>query len=467
MKKVKFKKLLNPVLPASLLLFASGLQALPGNEADNFDVATEDHFFAPAFSADPAWNYVYVDSNAVYQCSSFHLEDGDVLTIEAEYPRSRSLSWTFYGLTGGDQIIDTAIQPDTGSVNTFINGNHRKARNRSYTLHLVSGDKPAEPAPNTLYNRPATVHAFGNFLCSRIYVPDQKTEPFGNTELPKVSLTRDGDVLTGEAMAAAIHVKSNRVGASGVIKSGFAVLPTAPGQIDIAPYLGLRETGLTGSPVTTPATHPAMNPPVFRAFFNAEHQRCVFFTPEKPGGCGDATLNPDGLGLGNPSNRYIETYVDQGFGRVLVLRGKKPSTPQTWKGNPFVPDQDYDLRYFSICPQESVATWRVGDCIFDEELIADEDGFYTLVLSRPSYRPDNAIAKCGVSWATTPPAGDGAGDINLYNIWSRFQLPSPNFEEAAQNVEDAGDEEAVMGDYLPVGEYMSKEDFEARGCPRR
>jgi hypothetical protein len=45
-------------------------------------------------------------------------------------------------------------------------------------------------------------------------------------------------------------------------------------------------------------------------------------------------------------------------------------------------------------------------------------------------------------------------------------LPSPNFDEAAQNVENPGEEEAVMGPYLPQGEYMSKEDFEARGCPR-
>jgi hypothetical protein len=470
MMKQKIRKLLISAFPASLLLLTSGLQALPGNEADEYKVATEDHFFAPAFSADPAWNYVYVDSNAVYQCSSFHLEDDDIITIKGEYPRSRSLSWTFYGLTGGDQITDTVIEPDAGSINPFINGNHRKARDRSYTLSVVNADKPDEPAANTLYNRPATVHPFGNFLCSRIYVPDQKTEPFGDTELPTVSLTRDGEVLTGEAMAAAIHVRSNRVvlpnGPTDIIKSGFAVLPTAPGQTNIAGYLGLREAGLTGNPTTTPATHPATNPPVFRAFFNAEHQRCVFFTPFKPEGCGDASLDPDGLGLGNPSNRYIETYVDQGFGRVLVLRGKKPSTPQTWKGNPFVPDQDYDLRYFSICPQESVATWRVGDCIFDEELIADEDGFYTLVLSRPSYRPSNATKKCGVSWATTPPAGDGAGDINLYNIWSRFQLPSPNFAEAAQNVLEAGTEAEVMGDFLPVGEYMSVAEFEARGCDK-
>lgn len=454
MGKIKFNRLFNSVIPASLLLLSSGLQALPGNAIIEYDVATEDHFFAPAFSADPAWNYVYVDSNAIYQCSSFDLQDGDVITIKGEYPRSRSLSWTFYGSTGGDQIIDTKIQPDPGSINPFINGNYRQAKNRSYTLNIVNADEPANPAPNTLYNRPAEAHQFGNFLCSRIYVPDQGTEPFGDTELPAVSLTRNGEVLTGEAMAVAIDAKNR----------GFAVLPTAPGQISIASYLGLREAGLTGNPATTPDTHPATNPPVFRAFFNTNHQKCSFFTPLQPGGCGDATLNPDGVGLGNPSNRYIETYVDQGFGKLLVLRGKKPFTPQTWKGNSFVSDQDYDLRYFSVCPQESLATWRVGDCIFDEELIADDEGFYTLVLSRPSYRPKNAIAKCGVSWASTPPAGDGAGDISLYNIWSRFQLPSANFAEAAQNVLTAGTEAEVMGDYLPVGTYMSVEEFEALGC---
>ena len=134
-----------------------------------------------------------------------------------------------------------------------------------------------------------------------------------------------------------------------------------------------------------------------------------------------------------------------------------------------VADDDYDLRYFSFCPQESLATWRVGDCIFDEELAQslDEKGFYTAVFSRPSYRPGNARPECGFTWTSTPPAGDGAGDLNLYNMWIRSALPSPNYKKFAGNILTPDTEEEVMGDYYPRGEYMSVEEFEALGCPSK
>ncbi|MBW2499074.1 MAG: hypothetical protein JRF61_17475 [Deltaproteobacteria bacterium] len=452
-----------PVL-LGLMLTAAALapvvaNALPGSETPTYDVPTESCFWGPAVGSgqDGLWNYVYPDSNAVYQCSSFDLPDGAELIFEAEYPRSRHMSWTLYGGLGGDQLIDTQIEPDPGSTNPFINGTFRRGQRRSYTMRALKEDPPADPAdrdPNTLYAGPPTPGPFGNFLCVRIYVPDKGTEPFGDVKLPEVTLVQaDGSALEGEALCEATDA----------LNRGFAVPPQAAG-FDRETYLFLRQAGLSvgPSPMPTPPTHPAADPPDFKAFFNRDHQQCSFFTPQLD--CGTPVLDPDGAGLGNPSNRYIETYIDRGFGEVLVLRAKKPTTPRTFRGNPLVPDRDYELRYYSICPQESLFTWRVGDCLFDEELPTDEDGFYTVVLSKPSFRPKNATRKCGVAWAPTPDPGDGAGDLFLSNIWIRFMLPSPNFAEAAQNILIAGTEEEVMGDFYPRGDYMSKAEFEARGC---
>ena len=447
---------------AVALLVPAFAGALPGDETPTYDVPTESCFWAPAVASgkDGLWNYVYPDSNAVYQCSSFDLPEGAELIFEADFPRSRHMSWTLYGGLGGDQLIDTQIEPDAGSRNPFLPRAFRYGKRRSYTMRAVKADPPEDPAdrePNTLYSGPPTPSPFGNFLCVRIYVPDRGTEPFGDVELPDVTLVQaDGTVLKDEALCEATDA----------LNKGFAAPPQAAG-FDRDTYLFLRQAGLSvgPDPMPTPPTHPASDPPEFKAFFNRDHQQCSFFTPQL--GCGSPPVNPDGAGLGNPSNRYIETYVDRGLGEVLVLRAKKPRTPRTWWGNLFVRDRDFDLRYYSICPQESLFTWRVGDCIFDEELPTDEDGFYTVVLSKPSFRPHNARRECGVKWAPTPDAGDGAGDVFLSNVWIRFMLPSPNFEEAAQNVLVAGTEEAVMGDYYPRGEYMSKADFEARGCDRR
>ena len=432
-----------------MFLFAQLTFAVPGDQTEAYEGSvehpTEDCFWV-AVGNDRLWNYVNTDSNAVYQCSSYHLPEDSKLVVTGEFPYSRYFTFTLYGSVLGNFYVDQDIVPDKGSTNPFIYGNDRNAKNRSYTINMESGTGPENPEhrpPNTLYHGDPMNERFGNVVCTRIYVPDEGLEPFGGTELPKVTLVKaDGKKLTGEKMCAAIEARHH----------GFGVPPQAIG-FNLKTYLGMRE-GSRISPKLPdrPHTHPAQNPPQIKAFFNTLYTQCSFFTPEKD--CGAPTYNPDGVGLGNPASRYLETYIDQGFGRVLVMRGKLPKTPRTWKGNAVVPDEDYDLRYFSICPQESLATWRVGDCIFDEELAesVDKNGFYTVVLSRPSYRPRNARAECGFAWTSTPPAGDGAGDFNLYNMWIRSALPSSNYAEFGVNIFTPNTEEKLMCGFYPRGE---------------
>lgn len=445
------------VISAIAIAASGGAYALPGADYYKSKVPTENCFFVPSVSSDWLYNNVYPDSNAVYQCSFFSMPEGSQLTIRGEYPRARSLSWTIYG-NKSDQINDTDIRPDSGSTNPFINGNDRHTKRRSYTVQVMQGHRPTDSAnipPNTIYQGGATQDPFGGYLCGRIYVPDKDSYPFGGTRLPDISLRlSDGTVLQGAPMCEKLNAQNH----------GFGPTSSDFGFVGLQNYVALRQ-GRPGIDPPRPPTWPAESTPVFRAFFNSTYQTCIFFTPEQ--GCGpDPVLDPAGVGLGNPSNRYVETWIDRGFGEVVVLRAKKPTTPKTWHGPKFVKPKDYDLRYFSICPQESLNSWRVGDCIFDEEIPTDSKGFYTVVLSKPSYRPKNARQKCGFAWAALPEAGDGAGDINLSDMWIRNQLPSPNFKEAAQNVKIAGTEQEVMGDYYPRGQYMSKDDFEKNyGCP--
>lgn len=449
------------VLGVTGVALTSAALAVPGVQTNTYEGSvehpTEDCFWM-SVSNDSMWNYVNTDSNAVYQCSDYHLPEGATLEVKGEFPHSRYFTFTLYGSVLGNFYIDQDIVPDEGSINPFIYGNDRNAENRSYTINMVSGLRPEDPKDrnvNTLYHgKPMSKH-MGNVVCTRIYVPDQGLEPFGGTELPKVTLIQaDGKRLTGEKMCKTIDAKHG----------GFMAPPQAIG-FNLKKYLGMREgSRLNPALPDRPKTHPALNPPEFKAFFNAKHTQCSFFTPEKD--CGDPVHNPDGVGLGNPAGRYIESYLDQGFGKVLVMRGKLPKTPKTWHGDSTVADEKYDLRYFSICPQESLATWRVGDCVFDEELAQtlDDKGYYTLVLSRPSYRPRNAKPECGFMWTSTPPAGDGAGDLYLYNMWIRSALASPDFKEYAGNILTPGTEKEIMGEYYPSGEYMSVEEFEALGC---
>jgi hypothetical protein len=417
---------------------------------------------------------VYPDSNAIYQCSAYTLPEGAALEITAQFPQSRYFTFTLYGDKPGNFYKDQDIIPDEGSINPFVHGNDRLAPNRDYTIRMVSGEIPENPedrAPNTMYHGNAFDPVYGWFVCTRIYVPDLGTEPFGNTALPEVTLVMpDGSRQVGDEMCETVNAKNH----------GQTIFPQAIG-FDLDTYLGLRDgsryeglnTVWTGDNPKglpdVPVSWPAQDPPEWKAFFNAAHQQCTFFTPWEDCDAGEIENNPDGIGLGNPAGRYMETWIDRNLGQVVAFRGKQPTTPKTWHGESTVPDEDptnYQLRYFSFCPQESQATWRIGDCIFDEEIAesVDEDGFYTVVFTPPSYRPRNARPECGFAWAPLPAGGDGAGDLFLTNMWMRHHLPASDFAQSATNVQTPGTEKEVMGDYLPEGTYYSVEEFEALGC---
>jgi hypothetical protein len=45
-----------------------------------------------------------------------------------------------------------------------------------------------------------------------------------------------------------------------------------------------------------------------------------------------------------------------------------------------------ELRYWSYCSNQGFANTRVNDCVFDEQLPLDKNGYFTLVISRPEDR---------------------------------------------------------------------------------
>ena len=111
------------------------------------------------------------------------------------------------------------------------------------------------------------------------------------------------------------------------------------------------------------------------------------------------------------------------------------------------------------------------DCLFDEELPVDADGYYTAVFSSGKDRPANAIEACGVGWAEWKTTGDGAGymgddlvDPDFGMLQIRNMLADPSFSNATFNVVKAGTEEDVMEEYLPTLTYMSRAEFQRGGC---
>jgi hypothetical protein len=327
-----------------------------------------------------------------------------------------------------------------GSTNPFRVDANRNASKRSYTITVLNQPAPATKAPNTLYAGVSgqTTQA----ILYRIYEPDSfnsAAELTGGVGLPVPVLhLADGSVQNGQAACSTLHAQSGPLPLTTVPKSLYESLRDQPGK---------------------PATFPAAPTPVFRAFYNQSFAIPCWYQ-------GNCTGNPARIGgqYSNIDNQYVAAFVNRGFaaGPVLVLRGKLPKTPNT---GPNVKRMGTgQMRYWSMCQNESLFTTKGAGCAYDAEIPVDKHGDYAIVTSTAADRPTNATAKCGVAYIPWPKNGDGDGHRNDGLLIVRNMLPAADFTHAVQNTKTPGDEAAVMGAYLPKGTYTTKAAFQKRGC---
>lgn len=155
-------------------------------------------------------------------------------------------------------------------------------------------------------------------------------------------------------------------------------------------------------------------------------------------------------------------------GQCFVIRGRLPRTPRTLDGRAKMEPSD-ELRYLNFTFQAGKPTKRTPVVsISDEELFLDRNRGYTIVISRPEDRPQNATAANGVTWRPWP-----LGDLLAANI-RVVSTAATTWEHAPQRIGwDEGDlcqktfdRYAVrkrMGEYYPDGRCLSKAEAEALG----
>ena len=164
-------------------------------------------------------------------------------------------------------------------------------------------------------------------------------------------------------------------------------------------------------------------------------------------------------------------------GRIIVIHGKLPGTPDTYDGSPiWVPARGFrtvDMRYWSLCINDFALPVPVVNCTAD--LTTDlQGGDYTIVISDDQLRPDWLMPD--TNWL---PWGD---EQYLKIVFARNMLPSPNFPFAIQNtigpphnctfefnlpnipardkIDTAGQcAQQVMRDYYPVAAWCDKSTF--------
>jgi hypothetical protein len=334
-------------------------------------------------------------------------------------------------------LRDQQIAANAGSINPFSQGAQRDSENRLFEINIATGEAPESPLANTLYDY--TEDNGQTTLLYRVYVPNEGKSASGGTGLPQAELTlKNGEVLTGQA--ACDNVQSDQALVS---------IPFVPA----ATYAHLRKN------------NPAKETPIWRAAYNVQFNlKCAFL-----GQCTGEPVRQVGW-FANLDNQYLATYLDRNIKPIGVIRGKIPMTPKTLAGNEVFDESQAQLRYWSMCQNEYYSQ-KVTACLYDEQVTINPDGYFTIVTSLDSDRPENATDNCGIGFLPWPVKGDGFSIIpDMLDhetdalLIMRNMLPAAGFASAIQNTAVPEDEASIMGEFMPSVQYFTKAEFESLGC---
>ena len=396
----------------------------------------------PFTNVDPRTNQGFPGQEITYWGAKFATPPGASVILHGKFTHARFQSLTAYvnNGTGTNTVSDYLTRPDKGSTNPFIKGHRRDLRKRNYTVSVLGSKVPPNPARNTLYAEPDPNYNSYQDILYRVYVPDKGRGRAGGEPLPTPELRlADGSVLKGQAMCDALN--SNHAYASQNLP-----LPVYQSYVNW--------------PGKDPATNPANPVFSFEKFFSLSYSLSSYKSPAEHAA---ADYTPVGTFYNNLDARYMVGNYAFAYGQVLVLRGTLPATPRTHAGEKKMGGGQ--LREWDMCVEESLAVTGTYRCLYDEQLPLLSKRRYVIVVAHAPLRPKNARKKCGVAWLPADPLGDAAGRPDVGSLVSRNVIPSPRFQRSSWQVTQPNTAAQVMGRYYPTGSYMSRAQFEAKGCP--
>lgn len=424
------------------------------------------------------WNYLesprpiqnpnlWPDMQSTYFLGRMALPAGSTMTLRGRFPNARYFQLAFYKeendtfVSIGDALEGRGIAPDAVSTNPFRVGANRLAEPRDFTIRILAADPPANPAQrdgNTIY-----VGRGGETLQSviRVYLSDRGSDGagFGPDNTPSA--------IRGLPSYEAVLADGTRLDAPAVVAR---LARPIPGETK-KPMTDAQWEQLVHAPDNDPALDPAASParpvPKWEKYWNLRYSLLgAFKTAEAQGRIPFA--GPMDAG-GDPSTQYMLTFLSRKFGPVYVMRGRMPTFPDTYsgpggRGAAVMPAAQ--TQYWSLVSCEAAPSGQIVDGICDMQIPLDAERNYTIVYSRREDRPANATAENGVAWIEWSPRGEGLGgprnrrDFGMLML--RIVAPDPAWAQSPEKVTRPGTEEAVMGPYLPRGEYTTKAVFEAR-----
>ncbi|MFZ2170056.1 MAG: hypothetical protein WAW61_10515 [Methylococcaceae bacterium] len=359
------------------------------------------------------------------------------VTITGVYPKARFFSIAVYDnapvSTGlADHLYDAYVVPDQGSCNPFATGscNPSATPNSTYTVTVTRNDNTA--------NNALQLNAKTGWLIYRLYLPNANQGSMGGVPLPEIKVTRANGKTTT-----------------------LQTCPVANRQSEIAQL----QPQIVPAELENPLADLSIPPVPDRIWFGAIKE-------------------PPPLLLPNPDNKYLVSFFMPEYkpDRVIVIRGKMPAFPDTYRGLPVSqPAPGFDsvqLRYWGLCQAELVSPMPVTGCATDANTPLDAQGYYTVVISNDVLRPDWLPQE--VVWL---PWGDEKMVPKL--IFMRNLLASDDFKQSVQKaivpggcgfdltfptpptqdqIKDSGQcAQAVMGEYYPEAVWCDRQTFISGG----
>ena len=401
------------------------------------------------------------DKRPTYFMGQLKMPPGTRLTLRGRFPHARYFKIALYRFEqntfialGGEDLAGWDIVPDSGSGNPYYVGSDRSIKNRNYTAHVVTDNAPKNPddrSKNTMY---AGREDRAIQVVFRIYVTDMGFDGAGLGLADSPS--PPGPLVTYEATLA----DGTRLSAAEVVEQFGQHIGFPPPPVPLDEWYALINSE-DNDPRLDPSSAPARKDSeweIFRgikfsvdgAFKSAEDRAKIKLQKEMEGG-------------GDPTTVYMFNYLSRKFGPVYVLRAKLPTFPDTYAGADTMGDGQ--VTYWSIVTAASAPSGELWDGIFDMQVLLDENGYYTIVVSRPEDRPTNATHENSVAWIDWG-QGEGLDDPRDRKDWGmllmRFMVCHPDWENSPAKVREPGTEEAVMGPYYPKGYYTTKAEFESK-----
>lgn len=396
-------------------------------------------------SADPYINLAYPDANVFYWAATFTMPEDVELYLDGDFPLARYMSIISYDGRGRplESLADYLIEPEKDSINPFINSNSRIDKNRAYKIQVLNNSPVTDRETGKIskissYNT-LNAPSYGpnqQLIIYRVYLPDNKTGPLGGVNLPQLKVIKDGKTYSGNDACKILNASQN-----------LAITIDAAG----IPPMMYRELA---SQTDKPETWPAKNPPEWYIQMDRQSLIGIYtgeFNNKAPRSTGGFFPNLD--------NHYLRTIINRKYGKVVLLKAKAPLTPKTYNSNPTY--KENELRYWSVCSNQSFGNTRVNDCLFDEEIPLDKNGYFTIFVSRLKDRPRNANKECGYAWLPMADDGDGVFDEDVSIIQFRHMLARDDFSNSIQSVESQNDTKKVMKEYFPKSRYFMKNQVES------